>query len=181
MPKTMSKTYRAHSEPRAGARPFPFVLATLLLAVPVLLAAAGCDRFPKDPENSLEKALERGSLRVGLTEAPPWVTRRGSQPGGVEVALIERFAQGLGVTPDWRWGPMEGHMHALERFELDLVIGGVTEKNPWSKKGAATRPYYQKHLVLAPPGENALLVRLERHLMRPPSEIEALLAAEAAR
>lgn len=52
----MPKPYRPRSEPRAGAHPFPFVLATLLLALPVLLAAAGCDRFPKDPENSLEKA-----------------------------------------------------------------------------------------------------------------------------
>lgn len=175
----MSKTYRLRTQPRAGAHPIPFVLAILLLAVPVLLA--GCGRFPKDPENSLEKALERGSLRVGLTEAPPWVTRRGNQPGGVEVVLIERFARGLGVTPDWRWGTVEEHMHALERFELDVVIGGVTEKNPWSKKAGATKPYYQKHLVLAPPGENALLVRLERHLLRPPSEIEALLAGEAQR
>ena len=150
--------------------------------LPLLIAVSlwvGCDRYPMDPERTLERALERGSLRVGLTEAPPWVTRRGDRPGGVEVALIESFARDLGLTLDWRWGPVEEHMHALERFELDLVAGGMTKKNPWSRKAGATRPYYQKHLVLAPPGENALLVRLERHLMRPPSEIEALLAREA--
>lgn len=148
----------------------------LLLLVLSLAPLTACERFPIDPERSLEQALERGSLRIGLSEAPPWVTRDGDSPGGVEVELIERFAAGLGVTPDWRWGPIEGHAHALERYELDLVAGGVTRKNPWTKRAGATRPYYQEHVVLVAPGENALLVRLERHLLRPPSEIEALLA-----
>lgn len=142
------------------------------------LLAFGCERYPMDPEHSLDRALERGTLRVGLSEAPPWVTREGERPGGVEVALIERFATELGVAPEWRWGPPEEHMEALERFELDLAAGGITQKNPWSKKVGATRPYYEKHLLLTPPGENALLVRLERDVLLPRSEIEELLAAQ---
>lgn len=150
-----------------------------LLAVACL--AVGCERYPADPERTLARALERGTLRVGLSEAPPWVTRDGERPGGVEVALIEQFADALGVAPEWRWGSVEEHARALERFELDLALGGVTRKNPWTRELGATRPYYQQHVVLLPPGENALLVRLERHLIRPPAKIERLLAEEAER
>ena len=159
---------------RWRSAPRGLLLAAALLA----LAAAGCECFPNDPEDSLAKALERGTLRIGLSEAPPWVTRDGERPGGVEVVLLASFARELGVVPEWRWGPVEEHVMALERYELDVVAAGATRENPWSRRAGATRPYYRKHLLLVPPGENALLLRLEARLRRPPSEIAALLARE---
>lgn len=155
-------------------------IASALSLVLATVALSGCERYPRDPERSLERAIERGTLRVGLSEARPWVTSDGDFPGGVEVALIEGFARELGVEPDWRWGSVEEHVLALERFELDVVAGGVTKENPWTKRVAPTRPYYEKHLLMVPPGENALLVRLERHLLRPRAEIEEMLSPEAA-
>lgn len=154
--------------------------ASALSLVLAMVAVSGCERYPRDPERSLERAIERGTLRVGLSEARPWVTSDGDFPGGVEVALIEGFARELGVEPEWRWGSLEEHVLALERFELDVVAGGVTKENPWTKRVAPTRPYYEKHLLMVPPGENALLVRLERHLLRPRAEIEEMLSPEAA-
>ena len=45
-------------------------------------------------------------------------------------------------------------MEALEHFELDLVIGGITEQTPWEKRIGISRPYIETHLVIAvPPGQ----------------------------
>ena len=60
----------------------------------------------------------------------------------------------------------------LEEGEIDLLVGGFTEKNPGLKTVGATRPYgtteqggKEVDLVMAVvPGENALLTELERYL-----------------
>jgi len=155
----------------------------------LLLAAAGCHPFPKDPESSLEKARRRGALRVGVSEAPPWVIRDGDEARGVEPALVRSFADSLGLAVEWRWGSVEEHAAALEELGLDVVAAGMTEGNPWTRKIGATRPYYEeravrgaggrrgarRHVLAVPPGENALLVRLERHLEARRSDVEPYL------
>lgn len=168
-----------------------FVLTVALVALTATIL--GCDRYPRDPEDSLETALERGTLRVGLTDAGPWVVRDGSAAAGLEVRLIEEFARELGVEPRWTWAPLDENVRALERFELDLVAGGLTDQNPWAKKVGATRPFYTEHarargsgeavklahVLFVPPGENALLLRLEHYLADvPPERLEPTVDEE---
>jgi len=124
-------------------------IAAARTALPLLLVAAlGCHPFPKDPEDSLERARERGRLRVGVSEAPPWVVRDGEEARGVEPDLVRSFAESLGLAVDWRWGTVEEHVAALEAFRLDLLAGGITASNPSAKKIGATRAYYEERITV---------------------------------
>ena len=74
-----------------------------LLLVPAL--ALGACQFPKDPEGTLNKVRDRGTIEVGVTHADPFVNLDGPEPAGVEVDLIGRRGRrpsgraGAGVGP----------------------------------------------------------------------------------
>lgn len=122
----------------------------------LLIAGTACSTLPRDPEKTLERVQRQRRMRVGLVENPPWVVRAGGNPAGAEVELATRFAASLGATPEWFWGAEQRHMEALERFELDLVIAGLDQKTPWSKKVGLTRPYFEEQVVIGvPPGIRA--------------------------
>lgn len=111
-------------------------------------------------------------MRVGVAEAPPWVTRDGETPAGVEADLIRRFADDLGAEVEWIWGTQEEHLEALERFELDLVIGGLTRATPWLGRVALTAPYFT----------DTLRVGLPPHVpagVAPPRSLDGLRVAVA--
>ena len=133
----------------------------------MVLAVAGalaCD-LPRDPEGTLERA-RGGTLRVGAVEAPPYVARRGDEATGPEADLIRAFAERIGARIEWRWEPLDEHMRALEAFELDLVIAGLTTESPWAGSVGFTRPWREegdvRRAIAVAPGENATLVALER-------------------
>jgi hypothetical protein len=130
-------------------------VAGAVLAAPALLALAllaACD-LPRDPRGTLAAAAERGTLVVGVAESPPWVVRQGDQAAGVEADLVRAFAAELGAEVEWVWGGLDGHLEALERFELDLVAGGLAAGSPWSKRVGFTRAYLEAEQVVGvPPG-----------------------------
>src|SRR5690606_15933037 len=160
--------------------PRSFSLTWFLVAV----ALAGCG-LPRDPEGTLDR-VRGDTLRVGVTEAPPFVVRRGAAgiPGGVEAALVQAFADSLGAVVAWHWGPAEAHFEALKRYELDLVAAGLTAATPWKAHVGLTRPYHTaheargrargrepgrrlrtvEHTLAVPPGENGFLHALEGFL-----------------
>lgn len=121
-----------------------------------VLLGTGCAEFPRDPEGTLRR-VRRGRLRVGLAEQPPWVARTGGEPAGAEVELARRLAADLGATPEWVWGGEQRQMEALERFELDLVAGGLTDDTPWKNRAALTVPYFEDRVLVGfaddPPGD----------------------------
>lgn len=137
--------------------------ATLLLT----FAVAGCD-LPRDTAGSLESV--RGHvLRVGVTDHPPWDSVSTTTVSGIEPAIVEEIARSLDATPSWRRGSESELLAALEQRELDLVAGGLTVDSPWSARVAFTRPYRTDqrgagHVLALAPGENALLVHVERFL-----------------
>lgn len=148
-------------------------LAAITASAAVL---AGCASIPADPDGTLER-VQGGVLRVGVTENAPWVElagggQSGVEPTGTEPALVVQFAQQQGATVQWTAGSEATLAQALEAGELDLVIGGLLEDTPWTEFGAATRPYAtestpegdERHVMLAPLGENAFLVALESFL-----------------
>jgi polar amino acid transport system substrate-binding protein len=92
-------------------------------------------------------------MRVGLVEHPPWIVRTNGEPAGVEVDLIRNFASELGTTPDWHWGGEQEQLEALQHYQLDVVIGGLTDRTPWSKYVGLTSPYFKEtYRVAIPPG-----------------------------
>jgi polar amino acid transport system substrate-binding protein len=135
---------------------------------PLVLACA-CADLPRDPEGTLDR-VRGGTLRVGGVDAPPWIVREGERATGPEAELVEAFARSLGARVEWRWASQDEHMHALERFELDLVAAGLTQATPWRTRVALTRPWLrrpkERHVLAAPPGENGILTTLGRYIER---------------
>lgn len=139
----------------------------------LLLALTGCGmQIPADPHGSLER-IQGGTLRAGATEQPPWVdVRDAGAPVGSEPELVERFAAHLDAQVRWSTGSEADLLTALERGELDMVVGGFLDDTPWSDRGAVTRPYtelstkhgVQKHVMIVRMGENGLLTELETFL-----------------
>jgi polar amino acid transport system substrate-binding protein len=153
------------------------VIMALAFAVwPLSVADA---RFPRDPEGTSDR-VQGGLLRVGLVENAPWVVRESDgQPGGIEGDLVRKLAQELGARPDWHWAGEQG-LEQLERFQLDLVLGGMTEQTPWKKTVGLTDSYFEKHVWATAPGENGWIKLLDEFLSRQRAEIATRVAAHEA-
>lgn len=115
-----------------------------------------CSEFPTDPKHTSERVAQTGVLRVGVTEHAPWVEKSASaRPAGVEVQIVEKLAAEQRARVQWLWGQQEALFAALENFELDLVIGGIDEKTPWSDRIGLTAPWYEQRWgVAVPPGSS---------------------------
>jgi polar amino acid transport system substrate-binding protein len=144
------------------------MIKTDVIAVMAMAAVglAGCGS-PRDPGGSTQR-IEGGTLRVGVSENPPWVTRSGDGFAGLEPDLVRALAAQMHATPVWTEGPESRLAPALERGKLDLLIGGFTPKSPWAQTVAVTRDYTKvagvKHVLLAPPGENRWLLTVDTFL-----------------
>jgi len=142
---------------------------------------AGCGvTVPTDPDGTLDD-VRGGELHVGVSPHEPWTSLGpDGAPSGLEVDLVEGFAGTLDADVVWTTGGEEELVGDLERGELDLVVGGLTASTPWTSHGAPTVAYVtvtdpdgkpEGHVMLAPMGENAFLVELERYLLD--QEVEA--------
>ena len=119
--------------------------------IAVAAIAGGC-QFPRDAGDTLNN-VRGGTLHVGITEHEPWVSMTGSEPTGVEVGLIREFAAQLRAEVDYTQGNEEELVEALRRRDLDVVIGGITDRTRWKKEVGMTKPYLTTHLVVGmPPG-----------------------------
>lgn len=134
----------------------------------LLVGVLACD-WPRDPEGTL-KRVRGGTLRVGAVHQPPWVILdpEGGPPGGSEAELTAELARRLDAELEWRTGGETQLMQALQKFELDLVIGGITTESPYREEVGFTAPYHKEpdgeHVFAAPPGENGWVATLERFL-----------------
>lgn len=122
----------------------------------VLVPACG---IPHDPHGSLEQAESRGTLRVGIAAG---------ERSRAERRLVEAFAKRRGLTVAWSEGAGPDLLARLERFELDVVACSLGPDDPWKKRVGLTRPWHGEGgpvVLAAPPGENRLLVALDRFLV----------------
>jgi polar amino acid transport system substrate-binding protein len=129
---------------------FRLTVALLLVAI----AAIGC-QYPRDSDGTLNR-VEGGVMRVGVTEADPWVVLEGDRPvGGTEVELARRFARDVGARIEWVQGSEEELVDAAKEGQVDLIVGGLTSKSRWKKDVAFTRPYVETRAVVGvPAGES---------------------------
>ena len=124
------------------------------LAVVLTLSLAACG-IPRDPEGTLAR-VSGGVMRVGVTDAPPWVELGDTAPDGIEVRLVEQLAQELDAEIEWMEGSEQKLFGALRFRELDLVLGGLTTETPWSAEAGITHPYLTTAtLVAVPEGSEA--------------------------
>ena len=131
----------------------------------------GCDNYPKDVENSLQKIRKSGILKVGVIEHNPWIYEEDGKMRGSEAKLVEAFSETLGGAPEWDIYPEAVAIKKLKNNELDLVAGGLTADSPRHKQVGFTRPYLKTgedkinhHVLALQRGENAFLIELESFL-----------------
>lgn len=155
--------------PRSRSRR-PRAISGLLLTL-LICVVAGCS-WPRDTSGSLDAAAG-GTLRVGVSVNPPFTTDEKGDIGGSEATLIRGYARSIGAVVRWQVGPESVLADEMRNGGLDVIIGGLTSKSPWTDKMALTRPYRTvtardgrsvKMVMGAPLGENALLVSLEKYL-----------------
>lgn len=116
---------------------------------------AGNTHFPKDPEGTL-KRVRHGTLRVGYTQAPPWVAPGSAGPQGIEPALVRALARHLDARIEWVPGTEQHLYEALRHQQLDLLAAGTTDESPWKEVVGFTRPYAQTTVYVgASPGTPA--------------------------
>lgn len=151
------------------------IVRALIIGLGVVLGLllTGCAAsYPTDPHATLERVT--GSvLRVGISHNEPFVSVAGPAPSGREVALVENYARSLGAEVVWTADGEEELVDQLEHGQLDMMVGGLTDKTPWQKKIGLTRPYTQtidefgqteKHVMAVRKGENAFLLDLDEFL-----------------
>lgn len=121
--------------------------------IPLLLMLSACDdfRYPQDPENTLDRVTANGTMRAMAVDHDPFVVTDGDRPtGGVEVRLVEAFAEELGVRVEWRTAPTFEALEALDRGDADLAVGGFTETAVTAQgTGAPTYAYFTGRIVVA--------------------------------
>lgn len=147
------------------------LLAAGLVAVAAALAGCGI-QIPSDPDGTLDR-VTGGTLRAGATHHPPHTDTSSAAPTGREIDLVASFAESIDADVVWTVGSEEQLVGMLEEGELDLVVGGFSDRTPWAEQAALTRPYADAPqpdgatrglVMLTPMGENAFLSALERHL-----------------
>jgi ABC-type amino acid transport substrate-binding protein len=123
--------------------------------------------MPRDPEGTFDR-VQGGTMRVGVSPQAPWTELDGDQPGGIEVALLEKFADQVDAQIEWSTGAESELLRQLKTGGLDIVIGGLEKSTPWSKEVGLTRPYLtiqdEKHVIAVRQGENRWLLELEKFL-----------------
>jgi len=143
-------------------------LAAKASACVALLFLSACEDYPKDVNGTLDTVQETKLIRVGLIEHAPWVVEGQMGPQGIEVELLTEFAASLGATPQWNFLSEAEAVEKLAHHELDVVIGGLTQKSPRKKEVGFTRPYSAiqnqetgGHVMAVASGENQLVTTLE--------------------
>ncbi|WP_258070524.1 transporter substrate-binding domain-containing protein [Pseudoclavibacter sp. AY1F1] len=150
------------------------MIAALVTAALVAVLVAGCGmRVPSDPDGTLER-VRGGELRVGISHNPPFThLAAGAEPTGVEVELVEGFADELNASVTWVAGSEAALVQGLEDGNLDLAVAGFRDDSPYVDEAGSTRPFLEtedsaggkiSHVMLTPMGENAFLVELETYL-----------------
>lgn len=109
------------------------LLAILLL--PLLLTACS------DPGSALSRAESTGVLNVGVVDNPPrTVPTDGGDVTGPAADLISDYADSIGAHPSWQVGELEALAAAVDRGEVDVIIGADGEAKgvtPTSSSGDA--------------------------------------------
>jgi polar amino acid transport system substrate-binding protein len=96
-----------------------------------------------------------------VTAHEPWAQIDDGEPQGVEVEIVKELAGERGAEIEWVRGNESELMQSAEAFELDLVIGGITEDSPWKDRVGMTRPYLEVTTRIAVPAGEPLLTELE--------------------
>lgn len=97
------------------------------------IAALGAIPLRAHAQSTMESVKQRGSLRVGVTQAPPWYSkdpRSGQWNAGVGVSMGQAMAQELGVKfepIEVTWGTAVAALQG-NRIDLMFVLDATPER-----------------------------------------------------
>ncbi len=92
------------------------------------------------------------SLRVGISEVPPFVIREADGSWrGISIDLWRRIAEQAGYAFELKPMPFRQLLPSLEAGELDVVVGALTMTAEREERFDFTHPFYQTGLAIAVP------------------------------
>jgi polar amino acid transport system substrate-binding protein len=127
----------------------------------LILVAVSCDLL-RDGDGTLAR-VRAGTMRVGVAEHRPWTIVTSGGAGGIEGALIAEVARDLRARIEWVRAPESRLLRALELGELDVVIAGLTDDNPWKRRVTFTKSMYTDTVVVGGPRRTEPLRTLTGH------------------
>lgn len=90
----------------------------------------------------LQQIRARGTLKVGMAEYFPWMTKGADgKSAGLEVEIVERLATDVGVQLQVVTIPFEGLVDRLAAHDVDMVASNLSITPARALKVAFSRPY----------------------------------------
>jgi polar amino acid transport system substrate-binding protein len=158
------------------------ILVTVLVMLTGLAGAAAAGKIQQEltGESTIENALKRGVLRVGLSTFVPWAMKdKTGKLIGFEVDVANRLAQDTGVKIEFVPTKWAGIIPALLTGKFDVIIGGMGILPQRNLKVNFTIPYdYSGMSIVAHKQLAAGFKRLEE-FDRPEVKVAARLGSTA--
>jgi polar amino acid transport system substrate-binding protein len=116
----------------------------------LLIALATLGLINSVAAETLERVLETGALRVGVSLFTPWTMQdRSDELIGFEVDVARKLAADLGVTPVLKVYPWAELMAALEGGDIDIVAAGMSITPARALRVHFSQPYAEGGVSLA--------------------------------
>jgi polar amino acid transport system substrate-binding protein len=104
------------------------IWVTVLVMATALTGAAAAGKIQQDlaAESTIENALKRGVLRVGMSTFVPWAMKdKTGKLIGFEIDVANRLAQDTGIKIQFVPTKWAGIIPALLTGKFDVIIGGM--------------------------------------------------------
>ena len=158
------------------------ILITVLVMSTTFAGVAAAGKIQQDltAESTIENALKRGVLRVGMSTFVPWAMKdKTGKLIGFEIDVANRLAQDTGVKIEFVPTKWAGIIPALLTGKFDVIIGGMGILPQRNLKVNFTIPYdYSGMSIVAHKQLAAGFNRLEE-FNRPEVKIAARLGSTA--
>ena len=140
-------------------------MKTSFLSILTTLILTACSPYPRDPEHTFDRVFGQ-TLIVGVIKAPKRINvSTENQFSGPEAELIKKIAQEMKANIKWQEGSSDKLFASLRNYKIHLLVGGLTQDNPWKQEVAFTKAYDNKYVLALPPGENRWLVAIEKIIL----------------
>ena len=159
-------------------------LVRALVACVALVLCAGCAGWgsgsaaPKTPATHLQRILDSGKLRVGMSgEQPPLnMTSKTGELVGLEVALARVLGAAIGVQVELVKIPFPKLIDALEAGQIDLIMSGMTITAARNLRVVFVGPYFISGQSLLSKSTELLAASVDE-LNRPEVRLAALTSS----
>lgn len=102
------------------------IILVAVMTFILFLGACTEEQQSLTPQSTLEQALQRGVLRVGMSTFVPWAMKdKTGKLIGFEIDVATRLAEDMGVKVEFVPTKWDGIIPALIAGKFDIIIGGM--------------------------------------------------------